>query len=111
MYVLTASASVFTMNSPFKLIRVELSHLRWRGRCRLHGGLSFQLEAMQTLGIARQYSRNTLIATSRFNTASRAWYTSPIPPSPSCATILKESSQVPAASGIGDVDYNLSQIQ
>src|SRR5689334_4107632 len=46
----------------------------------------------------------TLIATSRFNLASRARYTSPMPPAPSGARIVYGHSDSPAASDTG-ADY------
>ena len=45
--------------------------------------LRLALEPRQALGILRQPSGSTLIATSRSSFASRARYTSPIPPAPS----------------------------
>jgi hypothetical protein len=53
--------------------------------CNRHG---FALEASQGLGVSARSSGSTLMATSRFSVVSRARYTSPIPPAPSCSMIL-----------------------
>src|SRR6267154_465277 len=50
-----------------------------------------------------------LMATVRSSRASRARYTSPIPPAPSGAMISYGPSFVPAASVIGGGDYNLAE--
>ena len=67
-------------------------------------GTRFALEARASIGILRDVGGSTLMATSRPSRASRARYTSPIPPAPSGATISYGPRRVPADRGMGDAD-------
>ena len=60
----------------------------------------FALEPRQPIAIVGDVAGRTLIATSRFSFESRARYTSPMPPAPSCSTTSYGPIRVPVESAV-----------
>ena len=61
----------------------------------------FTLEARQSVGVVREASGRTLMATARFRFVSVARYTSPMPPAPSWSRLGTDRVE-PGPSGISE---------